>query len=163
MKTEIIKEAKRLEECATYSSKGHFCAAKRYGKYDFKLGISIVVLSVIAGSTAFADYKIITIVASLLVTVLSSILTFCKFSEKSTKHFNVANEYSALEINLRYFYNIEINCLEDCVASEKLGTYISERNRLNADSLVIEDKDYEKAKSGIEKGENKFEIDGENK
>lgn len=161
LKQEIIKEAKRLEECACYSAKGHYNASKRYARYNYRLGLIIIILSSLAAGVSmfFEDSKLI-IICSILNTIISSVLTFCKYNEKSISHFGSANNYSSLEINLRYFYNIGINCVDECEAAQNLQKYIKERDKLNRESLIIDEIDYKKAKKGIENGEADFKIDG---
>lgn len=161
LKQEIIKEAKRLEECACYSAKGHYNASKRYARYNYRLGLIIIILSSLSAGVSmfFEDSKLI-IICSILNTIISSILTFCKYNEKSISHFGSANNYSSLEINLRYFYNIGINCVDECEAAQNLQKYIKERDKLNRESLIIDEIDYKKAKKGIENGEADFKIDG---
>jgi hypothetical protein len=88
-KDEIIKEAKRIEEALLYSSKGHFEAARLWSGFHLMIGIPVVVVSAIAGATAFARFDASHAIAGILsisVAALSSVLTFLNPNAKAASH-----------------------------------------------------------------------------
>lgn len=73
----------------------HYNAAKRLGRYGRVFGVPVIVITAIVGASAFASIlsqtvplyaKLIVGLCSLVATVLSSLQTFFKFSERSEKH-----------------------------------------------------------------------------
>jgi hypothetical protein len=73
----------------------HYGAAKRLGKYGRLFGVPVIFITAIVGASAFASIlaqtvplyaKLIAGLCSIAATVLSSLQTFFKFSERSEKH-----------------------------------------------------------------------------
>ncbi|WP_131777950.1 SLATT domain-containing protein [Legionella bozemanae] len=109
-KSEIIREAKRIEESLKYSSKGHFAAAHFWSNFHLWIGIPIVILSAIAGASSFTQFApkyITTGIIALIVTGLSSIMTFLNPNERSSNHLNSGNNYDALQNKVRIFWSID--------------------------------------------------------
>ena len=55
IKAQIEKEANRIEEDATYSSKSHFNAGIGWAHYHYILGIVAAVASAVSGITGLLD------------------------------------------------------------------------------------------------------------
>lgn len=160
---EIIKEAKRIEESALYSSKGHFSAAALSGWLHVVLGLPMVILAALAGASAFTRYDkdgVVTGFLSIVIVVLSSINTFLNPNKKVAEHMNAGNRYDALLNKIRIFRTIE--CWEensDQVLSERLKRHSEDKSVLNQNSPQISWLAYLLAKWGIRKGEADFEVD----
>lgn len=162
-KDEIIKEAKRIEESALYSAKGHFEAAKLWSGFHFFIGIPIVILSAIAGASALSQFDHSKTVAgslSILVAALSGLMTFLNPNEKSSIHQEAGNNYDALQNKVRMFWSID--CWKDQsedVLTEKLIQFSEHKNKLNLNSPLISWLAYQRAKRSIERGEADYKVD----
>lgn len=80
---------------ARESQFSHYRAAKRLANYGRVFGVPVIVITAIVGASAFASIlaatvplyaKLVAGLCSLAATVLSSLQTFFKFSERSEKH-----------------------------------------------------------------------------
>src|SRR5439155_4231784 len=147
---EIVKEAKRIEESALFSSKGHFKAAAIWGQFHILLGLPMVVLAAIAGATAFAHIdrdSTLTGTLSIIVVVLSSISTFLNPNKKASEHLNAGNKYDALLSKVRIFRTIE--CWDessDQVLTERIKRHAEDKGNLNQTSPQISALAYRLAK-----------------
>jgi hypothetical protein len=83
---------------------GHYKMADRLGRANLRLGVPVVVLSTIIGTSVFAtlknqvDFRIRIAVGmiSVLMAVLASLQTFLRYAERAEKHRSAANLYSSL-------------------------------------------------------------------
>lgn len=162
----IIDEANRIEEDSNLSAKGHFCAAKRWARTNFWLGLISTILASLAGASAiFSGYHgvpLVTIIAglfSLFAGTLAAIITFINPNRKSSSHFNSGNNYNELRNDARIFHRIVINNLRENDAKEKLQLLNGRRNELNKRSDQIPDWAFKKARKGIEEGESTYCVD----
>ena len=162
-KEEIIKEAKRMEEALLFSSKGHYAAAHFWSKFHLWVGIPVVVLSAIAGASAFSKFDpnhIIAGLISIVVVALSSVMTFLNPNSKASNHLNSANKYDALMNKIRIFWSID--CWRDeseQVLTEKVKYFSEQKDNLNHNCPQIPKWAYKKAKKGIESGEGNYSVD----
>jgi len=82
----------------------HYEAARKFGKYNYWLGIPVVLLSSFVGASVFVSIgktvnqkiQIAVGVLSILTTLLAGLQTFLRFSERSEKHRSVTAKYGAL-------------------------------------------------------------------
>ena len=159
-KLEIMKESQRIEESALYSAKGHFAAAHALANFHLIIGVPIVVLAAIAGSSFVSNNNIIAGVLSLVVAVLSAIMTFLNPNERSSSHLNAGNSYDVLQNEVRIFRTIDC-WREDSeqMLTERLKNYSDQKGKLNQGSPQIPWWAYQIAKRGIKAGEGSYEVD----
>jgi len=101
-------------------------------------------------------------VSALLVTALTTVLTFLKPSERSEIHKAAAGQYHALRNRVRRFREIELDDgLEGDKAKERLFKLAADQDDLNQNSLSISRCDYEKAKRDIDEGRSQYRVDQE--
>ncbi len=82
----------------------HYDAAVALGRRNLQLGIPVIVLSAIVGTSIFASLqnnadlwaKIVAGLTSLLVTILAVLQTFLRFSERAEHHREAGARYGAL-------------------------------------------------------------------
>lgn len=83
----------------------HYEAAKVYDRMNYRLGVPVIILSTLAGSSMFSNIGNISIdtsmqiaigLSSLVAASLASLQTFFRFSEKAEKHRISASKYGAL-------------------------------------------------------------------
>ncbi len=162
-KDEIIKEAKRIEESLLYSSKGHFVASLFWSNFHLWIGVPIVLLSAIAGASAFSKIDPTNLIAggiSIFVIALSSVMTFLNPNQKASAHLNAGNNYDSLLSNIRIFWSIDCWREEsEQVLTEKLKYFSEQKGKLNQNSPQIPRWAYKKAKEGIEAGEASYTVD----
>ena len=162
-KQEIIKEAQRMEEGLLYSSKGHFAASRFWRNFHLWIGIPMVILSGVAGATAFSKFDsshTIAGIISIVIVALSGVMTFLNPNEKSSAHLSAGNDYDSLMSNIRIFWSID--CWRDeseQVLTERLKYFAELKDRLNHSCPQIPHWAYLSAKKGIKEGEGKYEVD----
>jgi len=164
-KEEIIKEAKRIEESALYSSKGHFVAASYWTNFHLWIGIPIVVLSAIAGAFGLShldEGKFVAGGLSIVIAGLSSVMTFLNPNGKASVHLNSGNNYDGLQNRARIFWNIDCWREEsEQVLTERLKHLSEEKDKLNQNCPQIPPWAYNRAKKGIEEGEANYRVDAQ--
>jgi hypothetical protein len=162
-KEEIIKEAKRMEEALLFSSKRHFKAASLWSGFHLCLGIPVVVVSAMAGATAFAQFDVNHVIAgvlSLAVAALTSVLTFLNPNAKAAAHQNAGNKYDSLMNKVRMFWSIDCWRAEsEEVLTERLKYFSEQKDTLNLSCPQTPHITYWLAKRGIEAGEAKYKVD----
>ncbi len=159
-KLEIMKESKRIEESSLYSAKGHFAAAHTWANFHLIIGVPIVVLAAIAGSSFISNNNVIAGVLSLIIAVLSAVMTFLNPNERSSSHLNAGNSYDTLQNEVRIFRTIDC-WREDSeqILTERLKHYSDQKGKLNQSSPQIPWWAYQIAKRGIKAGEGSYEVD----
>src|ERR1700682_6233711 len=170
VRDEIIREAKRLEERTRDSSKGHHCSAAGWGKRSNRLGIPALIISGVTSAAVFIQAAkdiwwlgITAGVASVLVTVLTTLTTFLNPNEKENAHLSAANAYDRLNNEARMFWAIECwaaDSTEEALTA-KLTGLVAEKDKLNADSPQVPPWAWEMAKERIKNGEATFDVDKE--
>jgi len=68
-KEEIIIEAKRLYENCLYTSKSHFIEARFWQNLHLLIGIPTVIVAGIAGTLAFAEFRKLAVILSMVIVV----------------------------------------------------------------------------------------------
>lgn len=159
-KEEIINEAQRIEESALCSSKGHFAASSFWANFHLWLGIPMVVMAVIAGSSFIGDNNILGALLSLVIAILSGVITFLNPNQKSGAHLSAGNNYDALLNEVRILRTIDC-WREDSeqILTERLKNFSSQKSKLNQSSPQIPWWAYQMAMRGVRAGEGSYEID----
>ena len=149
----IIEEAKRVENDALYSAKGHYDAATGWNRFHLLLGIPTVIFSAVAGASAlsqFDNHNTIAGILAILVAALTAVSTFLNANGQATTHQNVGNKYNALRNRARTFYSMDV-LME--TSEQALTKYIKElikqRDELNENSPPIPRWAYKSAKRGL--------------
>ena len=156
----LTAEAHRIEEDTEHSAKSHFNAAERWSWCHLAIGLPAAVLAAIAGATAFSDLLEVAGSLAILSTALMTVLTFLKPSEHAENHKAVASHYLALSNQTRMFRVIDLEAASDLnLAKKRLRKLASARDRLNQASPGIPRKDYEKARTDIDKGHSQYRVD----
>lgn len=168
VRDEVILEAQRLEERTRDSSKGHHCAAEGWSKRSNQLGIPTAIISGVTSLAVFAqaskDIWWIGIIAaglSISVTILTTLTTVLKPTEKENAHVTAAHAYDRLNNASRMFWSIECwsaNATEESLAA-KLNGLVEQKDKLNQDSPQIPPWAWEDAKTRIAKGEATYAVD----
>ncbi len=162
LRDKLYAEARRIEEDAEHSAKGHYNAADRWGRYHLFIGLPAAILAAVAGGTAFNDLPEVAGSLAILSTALTTVLTFLKPSERAENHKAVAGQYLALRNQARIFRELDLGDSADLdKAKEHLLDLARTRDDLNQASPGIPRQDYEKAKADIDAGQSKYRADQE--
>ena len=161
-KEEIVKEAKRVEQSALYTSKGHFAAAHFWSNFHLWLGIPMVLFASIAGAAALSQFdekNVAAGVLALLVAAFSGVMTFLNPNEKASIHLTSGNHYDALQNRVRMFWTIDCWREEsEHVLTEKLKGFAEQKEKLNQGCPQVPRWAYKTAKKGIGKGEADYDL-----
>ena len=140
---------------ARESQFSHYDAAKRLGHYGRVFGVPVIIITAIVGASAFASIlaetvplyaKLIAGLCSLAATVLSSLQTFFKFSERSEKHRIFAAKFGSVRRELEMLHvQAQIMATELTAVRTKLDKLAEEAPDVDAAVFLRE-----KAKQGDE-------------
>ncbi|PSV15945.1 SLATT domain-containing protein [Photobacterium kishitanii] len=156
----FIEEAKRIEEDALYSSKGHYNCADNWKSVHYWIGIPAAVLAGVASVSAFSDNTIVAGYISVLVAILTALSTFLDPNARQNSHKASGAAFGALKNQSRCFYEIDVHLEQDEKKLKKhLDILFHRRDELNSTSFSISAKAYKKAKKDIESGSNNYRVD----
>lgn len=156
----LANEARRIEEDAMFSSKGHYNSGESWKRLHYYIGIPTAILAAVASASAFNDEGLVAGVIGILVAVLTSLSTFLDPSGKKNEHYAAGAAFGSLKNQARMFHEIEIlRNIELSELNESLMLLANKRDDLNSTSPLISRKSYIKAKSDIEGGTNTYSVD----
>ncbi|WP_206955954.1 SLATT domain-containing protein [Trinickia acidisoli] len=158
----LSREAKRLEEDATYSSKGHFNAEDSWMLRNYWLGVPATILAALAGATLFKSYPELASLSALAASLLTGLMTFLKPNERAAMHRAAAGQFLSLRNQARFFREIELlqtDGLDEL--RDRLKALSTMRNELNDKSPSIPRWAFVAARKGIEEGEATHKVDKE--
>ncbi|MBT4859451.1 MAG: SLATT domain-containing protein [Gammaproteobacteria bacterium] len=162
MNDNIINEAKRIEEDALYSFKGHFNAAARWDKVYLWVGCIIAGSSVIAGSIVFSEtirfWDLIAASMALGSGILAAILTFLEPQKKANSFRKAGADYKYLRDRARVLYDVKAKSdvsTEELIS--KLEVLQKDSHKLSGDSPVIPKWAYHASRKGIKGGEASYD------
>ncbi|GAB1233505.1 hypothetical protein UT4_19730 [Ferrigenium sp. UT4] len=158
----LRREAERLEEDATYSSKGHFNAEDTWVRRNYWLGVPATALGAIAGATLIKSQPELASAFMLLASLLTGLMTFLKPNERAAMHRAAAGQFLALRNDARFFREVELLQVDRLgEMPEKLKALSAVRNELNQKSPSIPRRAFVAARRGIEEGEATHKVDKE--
>lgn len=158
----IAGELRRIEEDCIHSGKAHYNAGTRWGRYHYGLGVPSVILTALASAAFLKEYQGIAAGLSVVATVLTSLITFLKPSERSSLHKAAGDQYLSLRNDSRIFRDVKLEAVCDLrTALDGLDEFAKRRNDLNAASPAFNRGDFELARRGIEQGEAIHQVDKE--
>jgi len=161
------EKLRRIKVDCLYGKKKHFNAADRKEKYHFSIGIPLVIINIIIGSVLLfyitdntSGYlKAIPIVLAFIAAILSGFQTYFNFNQKVEGHKNVANKYLALmkkcDRTQAYLKDEFISHNDLIIRIEDIALEIESVNK-EAALFSTSNNDYQKAKEGIESGEEDY-------
>ena len=158
-KEQLEAEALRIEEDATFSSKAHYEAARRWSRIYLWLGIPTAIIAGISGISAFEEQKLLAGATAIIAAALASISTFLNPSEKAQSHYTAGIKFTALKNGTRIYREIELLDDTNKNLKKELLKLSLERNSINEVSSQIPRWAFEKARKGIEQGESKYAVD----
>jgi len=164
IKNKLILEAKRIEEDALYSFKGHHNAAESWKCVHYWVGIPTAIIAAVGSVSAFSEESLIAGILGIIVASLTALSTFLDPSGKQNNHKASGVEFGVLKNQARLFYEIDTSIENDINKLQKiLKSLVLKRDELNSISPTIPRKAYLKAKKDIELGSNIYQVDMEAK
>lgn len=100
----VLKLLEDWDKRATASSEAHYALAGRLARRNIQLGVPVVVLTTIIGTSVFATlqkevgtgWRLAIGVVSVLAAVLASVQTFLRFAERAEQHRAAAENWAAI-------------------------------------------------------------------
>ncbi|GFH63129.1 MAG: hypothetical protein ZNDK_0900 [Candidatus Desulfovibrio kirbyi] len=158
----LRREAERLEEDVTYSSKSHFNAANIWENTTYGLGIPSTILAALAGAALIKNYPEWASACAMFASLLTGLMTFLKPNERAVIHREVGGRFLTLRNDARFFREFELLQTERInELSDKLKELLTARNELNQKSPSIPRWAFLAARKGIEEGEATYKADKE--
>jgi hypothetical protein len=158
----LCREARRIEEDATYSSKSHFNAEQAWERRHYWLGIPATAFAAIAGAALFKSHDELGSALALLASLLTGLMTFLKPNERAAMHRVAAGQFLALRNDARIFREVELLQADRLgELPERLKALSATRNELNQKSPSIPRGAFVAARKGIEEGESTHKVDKE--
>lgn len=157
----LRREALRLEEDATYSSKAHFNTEETWLRRHYLLGVPATLLGAIAGASLVKSQLEWAGVLALLGSLLTGLMTFLKPNDRAALHRAAAGQYLALRNDARFFRDVELARADDGRLMDRLRALTVRRNELNQKSPAILRHAFAAAQRGIEQGEASHQVDRE--
>lgn len=159
IKENIEKEAMRIEEDATYSSKGHYEAARGWDNAYLWLGIPVAIIAGVSGISAFQENSLLAGVTAILAAALAATSTFLNPSEKAQTHYTAGSRFNSLKNRVRIFREIEMPDSDINILKVRIMELSEERHLANSECPQIPRRAFERARKGIEQGEAKYVAD----
>lgn len=108
---DVIRQADQYRQHTMAMGYGHYTAGKRAAKRHMFLGLPVVIITSVVGTSIFATlsrdpedlWKIITGIVSLSASVLAALQTFFGFSDRAAKHKTAGAHYGALRREIELF------------------------------------------------------------
>jgi len=156
----IGMELQRIEEDCIHSGKAQFNASERWSCYHYWLGIPSVILSTLGGAAFLESYTGVAAFLSFFAATLTALMTFLKPSQRASQHQSSGSQYLALRNDTRVFREIKLcHVCDEQSAIDGLDEFTKRRNELNSASPSFTNRDYKKARDGIDRGEATHQAD----
>jgi hypothetical protein len=148
LRSEISRQLKNLENDADLTSASDFYVSQKWGSLNTRLGLSTVCVSgavTIIGAAAsvkgLEDWQtyftaLSTILAS-AATVICSVLTFLKPSERAARYREFGNKHKALGNRIRIYRTVNMEDVPLKGLPEKLAAFSTEKDNLDSDNPPI--------------------------
>jgi len=161
------EKIKRLKVDCLYGKKKHFNAADRQESYHYWIGIPLIAINLLTGTVLFYVLtdgstnwvKYVPIILAFLASFLSGFQTYFNFNKRVEGHRRLATRYlSIMKRADRIQGYIKDGILENEKLIESIESMALEVEDINkeAEQFPTTTKDYEKAKKGIENGEEEY-------
>ena len=137
------------------SQHAHFESAKYLSRYNYYLGVPVVFLTSITGTSIFATlesepeilFKVLVGVISVFSAILAGLQTFLRYSERSEKHKIAGAKYGALRREIEFLRTTK------SVKEQALKSMMSRLNQLSTESPEISEKIWKKVEKNLQGSE----------
>jgi hypothetical protein len=165
-----IDKLKRIKVDSLYGKKKHFNAGDRHEARHYWIGIPLIVINIITGSILFYVIKegfegwskYIPLILTMIAALLSGFQTYLNLPRKVEGHRRVGNKYLSVMKKCDriqgYIADNLLNSDQLVIKIDEIASEVEEVNR-EAESFPTTQSDYNKAKKGIETGEENYTED----
>jgi len=165
--TTTEEKFKRIKIDCLYGKKKHFNAADRKEGYHYWIGVPLIIINILTATVLFfvltdgaKDWiKFIPLFLAFFASFLSGFQTYFNFNKQTEGHRRIANRYLALmkkADRLQGYLKDGLLQKDEVVKQfEAIGIEADEINK-DAEQFPASQKDYDKAKAGIENGEEHY-------
>lgn len=160
---ELSAEAQRVYEAALWASESQYGNCKVWRIADTAISVSAAVAAGVAGVAGLAD--LITAqwaggiaIASAALGAVNASLGAGRIASASTV---AANQYRNLQQDVRVFCNIELPSMSEEDAAARLRQLINRQQELNESSPVPSSLAVRTARTNINRGGQRYEVDGQ--
>jgi hypothetical protein len=165
LKTNLMHEARRIQEDANHSARSHFVEALQWRSLHLWIGIPTAIAAAVSGLAAltqFDNHNIIAGVLALFVAASTAVITFLNPQQQTNAHQDAGSKYLALRNQARIFREVDCSSQQsDAELTTALKRLARRRDVLNQTSLPIPRRAYTAARRGIEEGETRYEVDAQ--
>ena len=158
----IIEELNKFRIDCMYGKKKHYNARDRYAGYHTNVGIIVVILTAIMGTSVYCSLskseillaQIIVGIFTISIAVLAALQTYLNFEKRALRHKVTADRYLWLmkEAQRLYSYYKDGSRTVDEVQKELARMY-QEVKDIQKDEPDTSRRDYQKARDGVENDE----------
>ncbi|MPQ49097.1 SLATT domain-containing protein [Marinifilum sp. N1E240] len=163
----IIEKIKRIKVDSIYGKKKHFNAADRKQNIHYWIGIPLVLVNIVTGTSLFilltenveSWLKFLPVIFAFIAAILGGLQTYFNFNEKVEGHRKCGNDYLAV---LKKCDRLQATIKDKLISTDKVLENLEEIgdeiNRINkvAESYPTSKKDYMQAQEGIKEGEETY-------
>ena len=143
-----------------YTARGHFEAARTWGRVHLLVGVPTALIAAVAGVSAFNDHPTLAGSAAIAVAALSSISTFLNPSERAQAHQLAGARFNALRSQARFLREVGLlTTRPDKDLTSAMEDLCSSRDQYNQESPSIPRPAFVRARKGIEEGEANYAVD----
>lgn len=163
-KEEISKELSRIEEASKWSSQSQFERSKTWRGIHLVLTVPAAILAAVTGGTLLADAISVTLAGALtlIAAAVAGAGTALDPAGKSVRSQTAGNRYLALQSAARRARNIDLPTQSFEQGRSRLTELTETQDEINADSPVISDRAYERARKNIEEtGGQDYKVDAD--
>jgi hypothetical protein len=152
---DVLEQAAKYRRTYAIVGRGHYLAAERYAALNRRLGIPVVIITAVVGTTIFGTlnenpdlpWKILAGTISLGGAVLSALQTSLGYEQTAERHKTVATRYRAMKRRLELF-SLKYSAAQhyqraDAIA--ELETLNEELGKLASQSPNLPDACYDRA------------------
>ena len=163
----IVKQLKQFKADAIYEKKKHYNAAERKRRYYRILSFIQIFLNAITGTTLLTVVfgkgskmaEIIALILTIISTILASIQKICDYEKQAQGNAKAADMYLRISKKI----SLTLNFIKDKLLSEQdvmkraeeIQSEMSQANEIGS-QFPTNQGDYDKAKSGIQNGEENY-------
>lgn len=155
----LIREAHRIEEDCTFSSKSHFEAERFWTSAHHWIGIPGALIAGTAGVSAFNEASVIAGALAIIAGALGGLATFLNPSARAADHHAVGTQYLTVRNKTRFLREALSEGDDDNAFSDQLGALAERRNELNESAPPVPRRAFLAARKGIAEGEARHQVE----
>lgn len=158
LRDKIAEEAKRIEEDAVHSFKGHFNASSGWGSLHLWLGVPAAIFSTVAGATIFANaaawWNVIAGALGVFAGAITAVATFIDPNKKAETHHKAGADYQQIRNDARLIHEVKVHsgCSDDYLI-QQVEILRKRQTDCSKEYPVIPKWAYRQAKAGAASGE----------